>query len=379
MKQLIQSWMGAYQMESDVQVAETFEDLERLVNDGYKIVGNHHSYNRSALHQKCFRLGKEFRFATYSQDGVALVGAAATIKDVMETLAKRGQRLPNHGNNMTQTLVGACKGGTHGFGEASTMQDMVLVEHKVHGIVWAVTIRTFPLTQYEVTNCVCPLSEIGPQSENERAFAVMPYSGVDPICIVADYKELPLSLTSSTDKKLKYNVPASWWRLKLFWRIDALFPSLRRFTQRLLNFGKMQTWTARTDPQDLDAKYHQAPGVSMEDHSLVGFLLWSYKPTHTSHNMALACQPGQTEQVIKFAVEEANRIKKGFLTCFIGVRELKDQSPTPYAMNHRGPANALDFYCLRKDFRCMEKLQFAIQEKFEVVPHRSKSVGLPGS
>jgi len=222
------------------------------------------------------------------------------------------------------------------------------------------------------------------QKNKSRAFAVLPYSGKDPICIVAEYTDIgPESVVDfgyGIEENLWHKtyqnqpIPGSWWRIRLLnaiWDIDKRFPSLRRLLQRSLNFSKMKTWKVITDPYDLDPKYHQNMGTSNDE---MGILLWAQKPTYTSINMAISCKPEDVEDVVKFAIKTAYELKYGFLTSFIGCRELKDGSDIPWAINYGGPRTAMDFYCLVKDVKYMESLQKAIQENFDVILHKAKSI-----
>jgi len=167
----ITSWMGAYSRESDVVVLNDINLIQKHLDDGYRIIGSTHSYNRIALHEKCIKLGEEFNYIYKKDEGVYAVGGACTVLDVMKFILKDEQRLINYGNNFTQNFCGAALGGTHGFGENALVADCILNIKTADGNVHTdlskvnfdaveVIIKTLPITQYEVLNCVCKLSEL---------------------------------------------------------------------------------------------------------------------------------------------------------------------------------------------------------------------------
>lgn len=380
----ITSWKGVYETETDIHVAENTDQLIALLNEGYVPVGNFHSYNRNSLHPKTVQLGREFNYIHMDGDK-CVVGGGCTVRRVMQFLLDNDRKLLNYGNNFTQNFAGACLGGTHGFGENACVAEGVVTCKNENGKVYylrdflafggkcitEVRIKTEPLKQYKVTNCVCPLSKIGPQSENERAYAVLMYSGEDPICIVADYKNVTAHQTVLLEPEKNIN---SWWRLKLlntFWWLDATLPFVRRKMQRLLNFAEMKTWSVVTDLKDLDPKYDQNMGVSTDT---LNFGVWIQKPTHTAHNMSFACRTEDTQEIIKYTINAANKLKYGFLTNFIGVREMKGQGTSTLALNSDGPRDLIDLYCLPKHGKLFEILQNDINHHFDVKLHKSKSI-----
>lgn len=437
----IKSWMGAYRKEAKHTLANNLDELKSALTEGGAVVGNFHSYSKCALHDHVIQLGEGFKQLEYREaDQTCTVGAACTIREVMEFLLEQDRRLINHGNHMGQTFVGACLTGTHGFGPDATMADQVVEwtamcyegeQRDLNDIEWRwldgpnrfvpitkVRIKTAPLTQYHVTNCICKLSQMqefhavgvparaGPlmlefHQKEQRAYAVLPYSGNDPVCIVAEYESMPSTTWDVAIGKSKSHVkgylcetcrsgwriygaceecgkPAStpkkshgsWWRIKLFWAFDSTFPFVSRWLSKSLNFFAQKEWTTITNPCDLDALYDTAPGVSLDT---LNFALWAMKPTFRWHNNAYFVKPEETADFIEALIEEANKIKHGMLRGFIGVRELTTKSKIPFAGNSEGPVNAIDVYFKPKHVKYAEQLQ-AIMEPLAVKMHRGKRV-----
>ena len=125
--EIIKSWLNVHTTNAVVFQCNDLIELQKLV-EGFpkaRAVGKSHSYNRSALHNKIIRLGPSFNYVNRIDENKFLVGASASIEDVMLKLREYGLRLPNSGNHRQQTFVGACIGGTHGFGKKATMMDCV--------------------------------------------------------------------------------------------------------------------------------------------------------------------------------------------------------------------------------------------------------------
>jgi len=345
-------------------------------NPDFKISGSLHSYNRAALHHTVIHLEGEFKNIVQMDNGNYMVGAGATIEEVAIRLMKDGRRLLNSGNHMKQTLVGAMLGGTHGFGPDASMVDMIVKSYQFDGyteLIRAVQIRTLPLASYAVVNCVCKLSDLIQKQRawSEVAYAVLPYSGEDPTCIVANYAKMRSYFKPNSVHGLGRKIPWSWWKLRLWWAVDAYFPPLRRLIQKFSNFLTAKTWQVTASAYDIDFRYDTAPGTSGDT---LNFLLWAYKPTHTSFNIALHFKPEDTEEVIKFIVSESEKIKPGMLRNFIGVRKLTTKSNWALAGNFECPTDAIDMYCSPKDAKHLMELQFRLQANFWTMAHRGKTV-----
>ena len=404
---MIQSWTGVFKQSAQVIDVADHAELREALKFPAKVIGSLHSYNDSALFHRVIRLGDEFKYLSIGYDSTLAVGAATQIKDIMQYLLEYNLRLPNSGNFREQTVAGALIGGTHGFGMQASMADMVTTfagyfRGRDRDIVWrtgqspsdlrnpdllAVTdmiLKVVPLQSVEVTNCVCRLSDIKPHTtDSARAYAVLPYSGDDPVCTIADYRPATTTKEDGTKQVVDYDgsadeplykkgrLPWKWWRLKAWWAIDAFFPPLRRWVQRGLSFIEMKPFTITTHPRDIDALYDPYPGP---DGSSLRFSRWAYRPTFTCYNTALFVLPEDVEEVVRFAISESEMIHRTLLRCFIGVRELRDSSNVTFAGNFEGPVSAVDLYCSPKHADKLIALQKRIQDKFWTRPHHGKTV-----
>lgn len=407
-KKTINSWLHAYEQSSTVIEVNTVAELQLALFEGEcKIVGKFHSYNRAALHDRTVILGEGFKSLHYDSDTqTCKVGAASTIREVMEYLLIHGRRLPNSGNMMQQTFVGACKTGTHGFGLDACMSDCVIeieyiarhgsiVKTKGMPVEWIKTIgrpilsmriKTLPLSEYVVTNSICRLSELlktrRSQDKNlgpiERSYLVLPYSGVDPVCVVADYQKSALYFHQVSEARRA--MPWDWFKLRAFWAFDNRFPWIANRLSRMMNLATGKTWKTRTELTDLDFRYDVAPGVSLDTMS---FKLWAMKPTFQLYNTALFFKPEETRDAIREAIRFAQQIKPGLLRSFIGIRQLSDPSTVPFAGNYLEPRHAMDLYCAKpkagqnegdRDCDYLIRVQRHLQREFDTRPHLGKTV-----
>lgn len=385
--EIIKSWLNVHTENAIVFDCDDLIELQKLV-DGFpkaRAVGKSHSYNRSALHKKIIRLGPSFDYVDKLDGNRFVIGAATSIEDVMLKLREYGLRLPNSGNHRQQTFVGACIGGTHGFGENATMMDCVKTIRSIETVVYEVEIEAVPLTVYEVTHCVCPLSDLKEQSETSaRSYAVMPYSGKDPLCIISEYRDMPDITDEERDEFGWLNneemadrenprwetEKKTWWRIRVIQWLQKTFPLFQRCGQKLLNFAKMRKWKEITDINDIDALYHPWPEADRGPIKNSKWLYWSQRPTYQYYNICLAAKPEQTQEIIKRIIELGNNKLSGFL----GVRELKDKSNYEKALNFDGPRNAIDIYVYPKHADIAHKVQKQIEKEFEVRLHPSKSI-----
>lgn len=371
----LRSWLGVHRQESVVLPCESLDQLERIVEvcPEARAIGKNHSYNRSALHRLAVRLGGAFDFVTPLGGGRFSVGAAATIEKVMVTLMAHGLRLPNSGNHRQQTFVGACVGGTHGFGARATMMDAVLQVAKVGEIIWAVEIEAVPARRFEVTHCVCPLGKLVVQAKNAaRSYAVLPYSGREPMAIVSEYRPYGAKVVDGKRVNVRKPKRKIWWRVRALQAVQRCLPGLHRCAQRLLNFAKLKTWTSITSPHDIDALYHPWPEVDAGPVRGSRWVYWSQRPTYQYYNVAMSVPPEQSTKLIRRAIELSGRKLVGF----IGVREMTDRSSYERALNFGGARNAIDLYFYPADAERAHWVQRVLAEEFgELRLHPSKSVG----
>lgn len=397
MDKKVESWLGVFKKLTKYEEVGDYSSLLKLLEQGYKPSGSFHSYNRAALHDKTIKITGRFDKLEYSEKyEVIQIGASTTIRQIMEELLKYDRKLLNSGNFFEQTFIGAAITGTHGYGENSPLADSILqfegvydvngelfvmVSHDpsdlrhpdLKAVTWAV-LATAPTESYKVTNCVCKLSDVGPNVKGiAQAYAVLPYSNPqDPVCLIAHYE-------SNTDvivpkmKRYKRTRPWQWWRVKLWWKFDQYLPFTRRFIQRVLNFIKLKPFVIYTHPHDYDALYDPDPGLTGTT-GKVSFTRWAYRPTHTGYNVSLFAKPEDTADIITFAIEQSDRLKRTLLRSFIAVRCLQGQSRVDFAGNADGPRDAIDFYCTPKHAKYLIELQRRIQDNFDVRPHYGKTV-----
>lgn len=392
-KKFIYSWLEVFKKRALVTEVSNYEDLYARLNEGFRVSGNFHSYNKSALHKKVIQLRGEFETLQYNPYCKTIrVGAATKIKAIMEELVKHGRTLPNSGNFFEQTIGGAILGCTAGFGKSASIadaalqmeatfliggelftyvtDDISLAKNESFRAVTHLVLKTIPTRSFKVTNCVCNLSDV--KNDNTmKAYAVLPYSDPnDPVCLIANYEINTTGKVASSVRRKKAR-PWHWWRVKLWWKIDQFFPPLRRWIQRALNFLKLKPFVIYTDPNDWDALYDPAPGLSRKH---ADFTRWSYRPTFVAWNTALYVHPADTKDLIRYAVSESEKLKSTLLRCFIGVRPMTDKSSVAFTGNAEGPVDAVDFYCSPKDSKYLIQLQKRIQKKFMTRPHHGKTV-----
>jgi hypothetical protein len=410
-KRWVYSWLKVFRQKALVKRAYYYDDLEFYLQNDFKVAGSFHSYNRSALHHKIVLLEGIFKVLQYNPICKTItVGAGVKVHEIMEELSKHGRRLINSGNFFKQTYVGAAINGTHGFGKNASIADQIIriggfqrigiYPERFENCSWddvqsmdlmsitAVTLNTAPEQSFKVTSCVCTLSEIDQHVEplkasyrehNEdvvisSAYAVLPYSDKeDPVTLVAFYEDNNEVDVGDVPQKRKRVRPWHWWRVKLWWMIDGWFPPLRRYVQRAISFLKLKPFVVYTHPKDFDALYDPDPGLTGQTGG-IKFSRWAYRPTYTCYNIALFVKPEDIEQVLRFSIDESERIKKTLLRCFIGCRVMCDKSDVWFTGNAHGPMVAVDWYCTPKNAKYLIQLQQAIQKKFNVRPHLGKTV-----
>ena len=377
-KRKLESWLGVYDNVSFTYEVNSIEELQK-VRSMIPVavpIGNNHSYNRSALPDCAVKLGPAFRYVYRSRPGVYVVGGSATIEDVMTTMLKHGEQLEASGNHRAQTFVGAVMGGTHGFGPNATMADSVISSQRVGDFVHRMNVKAVPLRSYRIQHCVCPLSDesLRSHSMNARTFAILPYSGVDPVCVVSDYKVVSLHDAAvrydGFDIRFNHQNQRSWWPIRLISRIQNRFPAVHRRAQKAINFAKMKTWNSVTRAGDIDSMYHPWPEADVGPVRGSRWLYWSQRPTYQWHNIALGFNPEDVEEV----VQRARATVGDKLAGFIGARELTTTSQWEPAVNFLKPRTVLDFYFRPKDYRSAEYLQFQLESQFECKRHPSKTV-----
>lgn len=371
---MLRSWLNVYSKAAYKFVCNCDEEIEAIANviADSKPIGSSHSYNRSHFSFNAMKLGERYDYVHADVDFQYRVGGAATVESVMLRILKDGRRLANSGNHRKQTFVGACVGGTHGFGRNATMMDCVQDMKVVAGVTTEMTISTKPVTQFTIAHCVCPLSDLNEQS-TKRSYAVFIHSGDDPICIVSDFC-YSSGQNYYTLKSIQASEIRSWWRLRVIrfiQRFQKRFSFLHRFAQRFIGLAKMKTWHSVTLIGDIDATYH--PWPEADKGGAEGNILYhSQRPTHQYHNVAFGCLPSDTADVILLIKSKMGKRLAGF----IGVRELTTRSDYVKALNFDGPRNAIDcyFWLDQNAAKYGEELQELLrQSDFDIRWHPSKS------
>lgn len=397
----IQSWTGVFKIKAAVIDCNSHRDIYKALKYPSKVIGSLHSYNQMPLAPRVIKLGSYFDYTILLTNNpgnhLVQVGASTKIKDLMNYLVKHDLRLKNSGNHREQTIAGALIGGTHGFGKNAPMADSVTsfqgvwrnrdnsLDYRMSTnasdlrrpdllCVTEVTIEVVPCTSYKVDNCVCRLSKIEPHStDTARAYAVLPFSGKDPVVTVADYTPVTDTPAYKIKRVKKKSLPWKWWRLKIWWALDRFVPPIRRVVQRALGLINMKPFTLYTHRHDIDALYDPFPGPDGPEGNLK-FTRWAYRPTYTCYNISIFVRPEDVKNVIKYAIYESDQIRWSLLRCFIGVRELSDTSKVSFAGNFEGPVSAIDFYCTPKHADDLIWLQRKIQNRFWTRPHYGKTV-----
>ena len=376
-KQDLSSWMGRHEIKDAIVIEVESEAGLIQAMDLYpeaKVAGSFHSYNEGALSEKvivCNYRDMEFN----KNNNTLTVSAGCTIDDVIEELLRHGRRLINRGNFSKQTYIGAAVTGTHGFGPMATLMDQVIRTRKLGDVILSVTINTAPLTSYRVRHSSALLSETAKRQNRQRAYAVFPYTGKDPVCFRANYKEVKGRFDLEVHQYGENTEPP--FALKLFWCIDEHIPIMRRLAQKVIGFIHGINFKFNnvmyTHPLDVDAIYDPMPGLAGK--STWNFGAWSFRPTFTSDNIAMFIPVKDTEQFILDAIEIGEGLQRNLFKGFIGVRELTDKSEYENAGNHMGPVNAVDFYCSPKHSKYLQELQHRLDARYIAVrKHHGKSV-----
>jgi len=377
----LKSWTGVFKKKAIVYEVTTYDELRELMP--IKVSGSLHSYNNIALGERvAFLKGPAYDFIYPAEDDTFWVGAATPVSRVVEVLLDHHRRLVNRGNFDRQTLVGAALTGTHGFGKTAVIADSIVESKQIGSAVVAIRIKTAPLTRYKVRQSAMLLKNATKAPTSMRAYAVLPYSSNDgnPVCLVADYspieatyKDCPecLGLSVIEPHHTHYKRAKPPVHLKLWWRLDQMFPPLRRVIQRALYHFRLDR-TLVTGSHDVDAIYDPVPGIA--GNNTWDFKMWAYRPTYVCYNVALFVRPRDTEAFIRTAIIEGEKLKKNLFRCMIGVRQLTDRGQYFRGGNRRGPRNAVDLYCSPKDAKHLIKLQRILQERFDTLPHFGKTV-----
>lgn len=386
-KKKLSSWLRVHEINSMHTVANDIKELKYAIDLGAKPIGSLHSYNKIALHKKTVSLGKSFEFLKYNEKKDTLFcGASAKIDDIMIYLNQKHRRMVNCGNYRKQTIIGAVL-TTSGFGNDSMIVDSVIgaavlddnleIKYihdmsKIHDyrVVLALEIRTLPVQSFLFESHVKRLSEV--KFYGQMAVSVLPYSDpIRPSCLVSTFEpNYSQEHSFASLSKIKFGFFKNW-RLHLWWWVDANIPMLRRAVQRFVSFLRIKPTQIVTSPFDYDYLYHPWPQLdSIEDRP--NFLLWAYKPTLTSYNLAFAINKDQFIQCIQFIIKEADKIDKTLLRCFIGCRYMSNKSKVTWAYNYSGPKVMIDLYCTPSKHKKLEILQRRVIDRFEAIPHRAK-------
>ncbi|MCK0127134.1 FAD-binding protein [Erythrobacter sp. F6033] len=409
----VHSWMKVFfgdvyphRFTSDDKLADFIRENE------YSCVGQSHSYNGVQVvpGMNAVLMGKstlddcDCDFSS----GTVTCGPSTTIEELKRTLLGRDLKMFNSGNFMAQTVIGALVTGTHGYGEKATMADSVTeltflngrglpvtlkrgdpdfpyaaISFGTIGPIVSVTLEATGLVSYQSDAWITRLSKKEKLKKGSVAtsWAVVPYSNPkDPLIMLHSLRP------ASVGKKAQKTKPKlfSWARLAMFvieryWAIDRTFPRLRRPLQRLADRIDIRSHRRTiTDERDLDYLYDPEP--LLKSQRSPDILTGLFSTTHTAYNLAFHVPLERAEEIVKFIMIEIEKWQslRFYMKSLIGVRELSDTSPLPFAGNYKGPTAAIDLFADVRDYAWLERLQREVLSYFDDVrPHWGKSAIVP--
>lgn len=408
-KEKLESWMrvfqcGVYQhrFTSNEKLADFIRSRE------YSCVGQSHSYNGIQIvpDLNAVMMGKStLDICAYDEtDQTITCGPSTTIEQLKRELLEHDRKMLNSGNYMAQTLIGALVTGTHGYGERATMADGITrltfldgdgkevtlkrgdpdfgyaaISFGTIAPIISVTLETAPLERYQSDAWIMRLSKKAARAKGSVAtsWAVVPYSNPDDPLIM-----LHTLRPASENKNARKHVPKffsaaglTMFFIERYWAIDRMFPKMRRSLQRLADWIDIRSHRRTiTDARDLDYLYDPEP--LLKSQRSPDFLTGLFSTTHTAYNLAFHVPLDRVEEVIKFIMHEIEswRPLRFYLKSLIGVRELSDTSPLPFAANFGGPAAAIDLFADIRDYAWLERIQREVLSYFDNVrPHWGKS------
>ncbi|WP_185960218.1 FAD-binding protein [Erythrobacter insulae] len=385
---------------------ETLADFVR--DNEYCCIGQSHSYNgvQVAPSLNAVLMGKStLDFCDVDPLAKTVTcGPSTTIEQLKRELLEYDLKMFNSGNYMAQTVIGALVTGTHGYGAKATMADAVtqltfldgqgkivalnrsdpsfryaILSFGTIGPIISVTLEAASLESFQSDAWITRLSKKNALQKGSIAtsWAVVPYSDPDdPLIMLHTLRQ---AKTGKAKKRHRPNI-LSWagiatFIIERYWAIDRLLPALRRPLQRLADRLNIRSHRRTiTDPRDLDYLYDPEPFLKSQRSPDI--LTGLFSTTHTAYNLAFHVPLDRAEEVVKFILLEVDKWRslRFFLKSLIGVRELSDKSPLPFAGNFEGPTAAIDLFADTRDYAWLERLQREVLTQFDQVrPHWGKS------
>ncbi|MFL0355438.1 FAD-binding protein [Erythrobacter sp. GH1-10] len=408
-KERLDAWMKVFFGEVYKHRFDADQNLSEFVSgNDYFCVGQSHSYNGIQIVPglNAAMMGASALDAT-SFDPVTRTitcGPSTTIEQLKRELLKHERKMFNSGNYMAQTVPGALVTGTHGYGARATMADGVtaltfldgngrevslkrgdpdfpyaVLSFGTVGPITSVTLESAPLESFQSDAWITRLSKKPALKKGSVAtsWAVVPYSNPsDPLIMLHTLRPAREGKRAKQHRPNVFSMAGlAMFIIERYWAIDRMFPKLRRSLQRLVDRIDVRSHRRTiTDPADLDYLYDPEPLLKSQRSPdiLTGF----FSTTHTAYNLAFHVPLERADEVVRFIMLELEQWRPlGFyLKSLIGVRELSDASPLPFAGNFGRPTAAIDVFADTRDFAWLERLQREVLTYFDDVrPHWGKS------
>lgn len=389
--------------------------LRELKSKGlsYNFVGSSHSYNAiqcvddnvAIIFDGSGLKSIEYDYATQE----VTVESGVTIEELKFFLRPLGRQLLNSGNYMKQRVIGALVTGTHGYGDENAImadaitavkllnEDGEIVEINDEetlkylrvsfgylGVIVSMTLKTKPNEQYKVTQKLLTLSKLQSTlddiAEKPHALTMFPYSdGEDPYIGLIFLNKLE---RYHPPKEVGLGTPIigtiSWALIKLFWVIDARFPVIRPFVQRLIGIfaRRREDEIIITSPDDLDYLYDYHPMLENERNPSI--LKKFFTTTFTAYNIAVFVPRNELVELFSFIHTLGKRFKnqrpRQYFKNSIGARYVGKSTKSAMAGNFEVESYSVDIFFSTTDLEFAEIIQDEIAKQFTVRPHWGKTI-----
>ncbi len=389
--------------------------LKELKSKGqpYNFVGSSHSYNAIQCVDDNVAIIfdgsglKSIKYDYVTQE--VTIESGVTIEELKLFLRPLGRQLLTSGNYMKQRVIGALVTGTHGYGhEAAIMADSITsvkllnedgeiveiteeetlkylrVSFGYLGAIVSMTLKTKPNEQYKVTQKLLTLSSLqitlDDIEEKPHALTMFPYSDAeDPYIGLIFLDKLDHYLPP---KEVSMGTPIigtiSWTLIKLFWAIDARFPIIRPFVQRLIgSFAqRREEEIIITSPNDLDYLYDYHPMLESERNPSIIKKLFT--TTFTAYNIAFFVPRNELAELLSFIHILGKRFKnqrpRQYFKNSIGARYVGKSTKSAMAGNFEVESYSVDIFFSTTDLKFAEAIQDELAKKFKLRPHWGKTI-----
>ncbi len=389
--------------------------LRELKSKGlsYNFVGSSHSYNGIQCVEDNVAIifdgsglkSIEYDYATQE----VTVESGVTIEELKFFLRPLGRQLLNSGNYMKQRVIGALVTGTHGYGHENAImadgitavkllnEDGEIVEINDEatlkylrvsfgylGVIVSIKLKTKPNEQYKVTQKLLTLSNLQTTLEDigdkPHALTMFPYSDAeDPYIGLVFLEKLD---SYHPPKEVSVGTPTigsiSWAIIKLFWTIDARFPIIRPFVQRLIGIfaRRREDEIIITSPEDLDYLYDYHPMLESERNPSI--LKKFFTTTFTAYNIGVFVPRNELVDLFSFIHTLGKRFKnqrpRRYFKNSIGTRYVGKSTKSAMAGNFEVESYSVDIFFSTTDLKFAEAVQDEIAKQFTVRPHWGKSI-----